>query len=69
MKVSIAPNTTVEPCHHMKSAVSKYAQGTLSGPLKIYTALHVKHCSQCSLALAEMRKGNKSDGGNSPPRA
>ena len=42
---------TLEPCEHMVNAVNGLADGSLKGPMKVYTKLHTLHCSKCRTAL------------------
>ncbi len=42
---------TLEPCQHMVNAVNGLADGSLRGPMKMYTRLHTLHCSKCRTAL------------------
>jgi hypothetical protein len=44
----------IEPCEHMINAVNGLADGSLKGPMKVYTRLHTLHCAKCRTALTSL---------------
>ena len=45
----------IEPCHHMTDQINSLADDTLKGPIRLYTQIHVLHCSKCRPALSRLR--------------
>src|SRR5689334_6216458 len=51
----IAVEQDVRPCKHMEEMVSGFVDGSLRGPARWYTQLHVMHCTQCRAAEKNLR--------------
>ena len=51
----IAVEQDVRPCKHMEEMVSGFVDGSLRGPARWYTQLHVLHCTQCRAAAKNLR--------------
>jgi hypothetical protein len=49
------PEEEIKPCHHMETLVSGLADGSLSGPARWYTWMHVSYCRKCHAALDAFR--------------
>ena len=45
----------VRPCKHMEGMVNGLADGSLHGPARWYTQLHVMHCAHCKAAVKNLR--------------
>ena len=41
----------IEPCKHMEAYVSALSDGSLSGPARWFTRLHMLHCRKCRTAF------------------
>lgn len=50
-----------EACHHMERHVKSLAEGTLSGPMLLYTKMHVCYCNKCGPALAALKEQQATD--------
>ncbi|HEX5323563.1 MAG TPA: zf-HC2 domain-containing protein [Capsulimonadaceae bacterium] len=50
----IDPNN-LKPCFHMRTLVSAWVDGKLTGIAKWYTEWHIKHCPQCQCSLPFLR--------------
>ncbi len=44
----------LEPCDHMINAVNGMADGSLKGPMRVFTRLHTLHCKKCRTALQSL---------------
>lgn len=45
----------LKPCPHMRTLVSAWVDGRLTGLAKWYTDWHIKHCPQCQSSLPFLR--------------
>jgi hypothetical protein len=45
----------LKPCPHMRTLVSAWVDGKMTGIAKWYTEWHVKHCPQCQSAIPFLR--------------
>src|SRR5438270_244779 len=46
----------IKPCRHMEAWVNALSDGSLSGPARWYTQLHVAGCKQCRAALSALQR-------------
>lgn len=48
--------TDLKPCPHMRTLVSAWIDGKLTGLAKWYTERHIHDCRQCSASVPFLRK-------------
>jgi hypothetical protein len=51
----------VEACHHMGNYITRMADGSLTGPARLYTRFHVATCPKCAAALRGLQEAAKCD--------
>ena len=47
--------TDLKPCRHMRTLVSAWMDGRLTGPARWYTEWHLRGCPQCQASLPFLR--------------
>jgi hypothetical protein len=51
----IAVEQDVRPCEHMETMVSGLADGSLHGPKRWFTQIHILYCTPCRSAVRNLR--------------